>query len=215
MTTRHVLEWDILFLLSCSVIGGIVFAMSFNHKPNIRSSLSFPVMQNFPNPSSTLVPTPKIETSSQISPDGSKNLAMKMIINNDTSKTYTFTTSDTTTANQQSIYSAILSNTENMSIPFNTWSPDNAYVFVQHMTASGSGVLVMKANGQPLTGGEQYLDVKPLFTAKITENTYQEVTGWASETLLIVNTKRQDGSKGPSYWFEVPSKAIIQLSTEF
>lgn len=213
MTIRHQIELDMVLLLVAASVG-IVFAMYYNNKSKISSSFSVPVMQDFQKQLATPAPAPKVETSSQESPDGTKILTMT-VTTKDTSKTYAFTTSDAANTNQQSIYSITLSGKESMSVPFNTWSPDNKYVFLIHNTTTGSEALVMKDNAQPFAEGEQYFNVTTLFTAKNTGNTYQETTGWASETLLIVNTTLQNGSKGSSYWFEVPSKAIIQLSTEF
>jgi hypothetical protein len=199
---------------------GIVFAAYFNHKPNTRYSFSLPVMQAqdstlSPVPSEAPVFAPEVQTFSQVSPDGTKKLTMTATTNKDAGKTYAFITSDAANANQQSIYEATLPNMENMSIPFNTWSPDNAYVFLGQNTASSSGAIVMKANGEPIVEGQRYFDVAALFKAQNTGNTYQETTGWASETLLIINTMQPDGTKGSSYWLEIPSKAIIQLSTQF
>ncbi|MCL5114060.1 MAG: hypothetical protein M1372_02745 [Patescibacteria group bacterium] len=220
MKKQHVIEQDTIFLLAVSIIAGVVFAAYFNHKPNIRFSFSLPSVQNFQKSASTSAPTPtlaslqKTETFSQVSPDGAKKLVMTVTTNKNKSKTYIFTASGETSATP-SIYAMALPDKESMSIPFNTWSPDGAYVFIQHNTSSGSGVLVVKGNGQPFEGGQQYLDVSALFAAKNTGNIYQEATGWASETLLILNTTQPNGSKGSSYWFEAPSKGIIQLSTEF
>jgi len=220
MTIRHAIEIDTLSLLAISALAGIVFAVYSNHKPNTRYSFSLPVMQAqdstlTPVPSEAPVLAPEVQTFSQVSPDGTKKLTMTVTVNKDASKTYAFIASDAASANQQSIYEATLPATENMGIPFNTWSPDNNYVFLQQNTASGSGSIVMKANGEPIAQGQQYFDVAALFNAQNTGNTYQETTGWASGTLLIINTKQPDGTKGPSYWLEIPSKAIIQLSTQF
>lgn len=219
MTVRHAIELDTLSLLAISAVVGIVFAAYFNHKPNTRYSFSLPVMQVqdstlTPTPSAAPAFAPKAEAFSQSSPDGTKKLTMTTTTNQDSSKTYAFTTSDEAN-NQQSIYKTTLPGTENMSIPFNTWSPDNNYVFLQQNTASSSGAFVVKTNGEPIVEDQQYLDITALFNARNTGNMYQETTGWASETLLIINTTQPDGSKGPSYWLEVPSKAIIQLSTQF
>jgi len=208
MTTRQTIELDMVILLAVSAAAGIVFATFFNQKSN-ASSFSFSAVGALQNetPINILTPVPKIETSSQISPDGTKTLTMAVTTNKDQSKTYAFT---------PSIYpTTTLSSPNSMSIPFNAWSPDNVYVFVEQKDASGSGALVMKADGQPFVGGEKYFDARALFIAKNTGNTYQETTGWASETLLIVNTTKPNGTKGPSYWFELPSRAIIQLSSEF
>lgn len=219
MTTRRVIELDIFVLAIVSTFIGIFFALYSNNKSNIRTSFLLPAMENFQNPTPlpTQAPPPKIETSSQISPDGTKKLTMTITTNKDNSKTYAFTTSEVEVTNttEQPLFDTTLSGTESMSIPYNTWSPNNLYVFLQHNTPGNSEAFIMKANGQSLAGDEQYYNVTVLFNAKNTGNTYQETTGWASNTLLIVNTTRPDGSKGPSYWFEVPSKAIIRLSTVF
>jgi len=220
MTIRHAIELDTISLLAISAIAGIVFAAYFNHKPNTRYSFSLPVMEAqdstlTPVPSDVPVFTPEVETFSQGSPDGTKKLTMTVTANKDASKTYAFTTSDAANTSQKSIYTTTLPNAENMGIPFNTWSPDNNYVFLQQNAATSSGAIVMKANGEPLTEGQPYFEVVALFNAHDTGDTYQETTGWASETLLIINTTRPDGTKGPSYWLEIPSKAIIQLSTQF
>lgn len=213
--TARTLEIDTIFLLSISAIAGVVFAVSSNHKPNISYSFSVPVIETSQNPISILNPVPTTKTSSQISPDGTKILKMTTITNKDTTTTYSLIASNSDGQNQQSIYATTLPSTESITIPFNTWSPDNKYVFIQHNILNGSEALVMDASGKPLVQGEQYFNAASLFTAKSTGNTYQEATGWASETLLIINTLQQDGSKGPSYWLEIPSKAIIQLSTQF
>jgi|SRR5579872_2938919 len=220
MTTRSIVEIDIASFFMAALVG-IIVGMYFNHKPNNKLYLSLPVAKIQQNPNSTLspiptvTPTPKIETFTQISPNGAKTLTMSIKANKNASKTYTFTTSDSTNTNPQLIYSTTLSSKEGMSIPFNTWSSDNTYVFLEYNKASGNEALVFKADGGELVAGQNYFNVTELFTAKNTGNTYHETTGWASDTLLIVNTTNKDGSKGPSYWFEVPSKAIIQLSTQF
>jgi hypothetical protein len=228
MTKRHTTGINPILFLALSAITGVFFAAYLNHKTNIRASasISLPVVQHLqnqptlifvPTPTSipSLAPTPKTETFSQVSPDGTNTLTMTVTTNQDLTKTYVFTTFKGTNTTQKLIYNTTLPSVESMVIPFNTWSPDNAYVFLQHNSLGSNEVIVMKADGQPLSEGEQYYNVKTLFTARNTGDSYRETTGWASETLLIINTTLPGGSKGPSYWFEVPSKAIIQLSTQF
>lgn len=218
MTKRHLIEIDsvILFILAAGI--GVAFAFYTGHKPQFTNKIYLPVMQYLQNPFTpptiTHPPIPQPQVTSQLSPDGTKQLTMMVTTNKDLSKTYTFATSDADGSNRQTIYTST-SITDSIGVPFNTWSPDNKYVFLERHTATGSEALIMKTNGQPITEGEKYFNVAALFTAKNTGNAYQETTGWASETLLIVNSTKQDGSRGPSYWFEVPSKAIIQLFTEF
>lgn len=215
MTIRHQIELDITAFLVAGALVGFAVAFYSHPSPKVRLSVAMPVAQDLQNLTPTPTFVPKIDTSSQVSPDGAKKLTLTTTTNKDETKTYAFTTAGVDNANQQSIYSITLPQAESMNIPFNTWSPDNAYVFLERSSSSGTSALVMKANGQPFADGQQSADVTVAFAAKSTGNAYKETTGWASETLLIVNTTKPDGSKGPSYWYEVPSKAIIQLSTEF
>lgn len=217
MTTRYNIETNILFLLMISAVAGSIVAVNMTNKPISKTSFSIPVMQSINK--QTLAPTPvitpEIETSSQLSPDGTKKLTLTAKTNADLTKTYTFSSSNITDTSLEPLYRTTLPGDVSMHIPFNTWSPDNTYVFIQQTTASESGAVVMRADGKPFQDGQQYLDVTSVFSAKDTGNTYQETTGWASETLLIMNTTQPNKEKGPSYWFEVPSKVITQLSTQF
>ncbi len=214
MTTRHQIELESVSLLAVAAFVGIFLAVFPNHRPRLSSSFSLPVMNNYQNQEATISPLPKTITFSQVSPDGTHTLTM-ITTGRNTTKTYTITTTSDSAPNPLTIYSTTLPDTESINIPFNTWSPDNKYVFLEHKTQQGTEALVMKASGEALSADASFYNVTSLFTAKNTGNTYDQTTGWASETLLIVNTKLPDGSKGPSYWFEVPSKAIIQLSTAF
>ncbi|HZE86968.1 MAG TPA: hypothetical protein VE090_02055 [Methylomirabilota bacterium] len=215
MTRRHQLTFELetLSIIAISACLGIVLAMYFHNHPK---KISFPVMDTQLSPTPTAPPPPQVDSSSQTSPDGTKKLTMTITSKNDAdTKSYIFTTTDADGSNQQQIYTAILPPTESLTIPFNTWSPDNKYIFLQHNTKEGNEALVLRANGEPMTETDQSFNAATLFAARGTPYTYQETTGWASETLLIFNTTNADGTKGPSYWLEVPSKAVIQLSTEF
>jgi hypothetical protein len=156
----------------------------------------------------------KITTSIQISPDGIKNVIMKMTQNSDKTTIYDFSISDANGQNEQHIFTQTLNSGE-MMIPFNTWSPNNQYFFIQQNIAESKSIFVFKADGSEFAPDVSYLDATDAFKKADTGNNFAEATGWASDTLIIINTTKQDLTKGPSYWFEVPSKVIIQLSTEF
>lgn len=160
-------------------------------------------------------PIVKVDTASQPTPDGKKKLLMEATHKKDTS-TYVFTTSDGSGGNIEPLFTttvqASASATEGLNIPFNTWSPDNKYLFIQ---TNDGDAWVFNATGEEIVTGQRYFDVRDLFNAAGKKDTYKVTTGWASETLLIVNTLAPDKTKGSSYWFEVPSKAIIQLSSQF
>lgn len=215
MKTRHL---SLVLLTSLVIVAGIItsmFAWRYVAPPQAKKQLSpfTPVIQ----PQTVIAPpvSPPIkqtETASQISPDGSMNLVMQSTRNNDGTRLYTFSTVNTSTNISQQIYVATLPSSDTMSIPFNTWSPDDKYVFFQK---GGHDVLVLLASGEPMTSSEQYYNVENLFNSPNRTDKYNETTGWASPTLLIVNTVKPDNSKGSSYWFEVPSKAVIQLYSVF
>lgn len=155
---------------------------------------------------------PKVDSASQITPDGTRILSMTRTQNSDNTYTYEFVVEDESGANKKQIYTATTPVSENMSIPFNAWSPDNQYVFIQKNT---DDALVFKASGEPVTDGQLFFDIKDTFEEKANTVTPRVITGWASDRLIIVNTFKTDSSIGPSYWFEVPSKAVIRLSSLF
>lgn len=212
MTIRRQIE-------TISFIGMAIFLGSFfvwRHNQNFQKQ--FHIISPIVAENKTPIITPvinlvvKIDTAEQISPDGAKKLVMKTTHNANGTLTYEFTTVDTTTNNQQPLYTATLTGSESISIPFNTWSPDNKYVFIQK---DGNRALVFKASGGQIVTDQMYLDVLDTFTTKGIKDTPAETTGWASPTLLIVNTTTTDNTKGSSYWFEVPTQAIIQLASQF
>jgi len=111
------------------------------------------------------------------------------------------------------IFTKTVSLAEFISIPRNSWAPEEKYVFIEKTNANGQkDYLVFQASGKPFAKGEAYFDVKELFALKKNNYTFKEATGWASPTLLIFTTLKEDGSKGSSFWFEVPSQAFLQLA---
>lgn len=206
----------IIILIAGSIIAGIAVAVYVHYLQSTRVTLLVPVVEQMQpvQTSPTIPPPPPKETLSQVSPDGKKTLEMTVTTNPDAGKTYVVLVKEEA-ADPRVLSIMTLPKEESLSIPFNTWSPDDVYVFLHHTSVSGTEATVMRADGKPCTPTEQTINVTSLFTAKNTGNAYQETTGWASDTLLIVNTTTPAGAKGPSYWFEIPSKAIIRLSSQF
>ncbi|MBI5452523.1 hypothetical protein HY945_03605 [Candidatus Gottesmanbacteria bacterium] len=214
MTIRHQIEFGTISFLSLAAVAGITFAVLSNNKPQIPTSFALPVVESIQEPTPTATPAPKTDITEQPAPDGRKKLRMTTVVGSDTEKTFTFTVIDTATNEEKIAYKTITSNDENLSIPFNTWSPDDKYFFIKQVTNSGTDSLVFRGDGAPITETEQFLNSTSIFKAQITNNKYQDTTGWASETLLIINTTTPSDTI-QSYWFEVPSKAIIPLATQF
>jgi hypothetical protein len=100
-------------------------------------------------------------------------------------------------------------------LPFNTFSPENAYFFIEENNKDVRNYYVFSASGRMLRNEEQMINVSKLFEEKFPHLKLIEATGWASSTLLVVNTNTESGEQGPSFWFEVPSLAFIQLATRF
>jgi hypothetical protein len=210
MTFKRKLEFEVIFLIIIAVVVGIFLAVyRNNYKPQFKVT---------PNPVSMQVAkkviAPKITVSSQISPDGTKKVIMRETENQDGAKNYDFSVLDIESASELPISTQVVSSGD-MRIPFNTWSPDDRYFFIDQYAGSDKSVFVYKTDGAEFAPGAIFLDATDSFKKANTGNIFDEATGWASDTLIIVDTVKQDNSKGPSYWFEVPSKAIIQLSTEF
>lgn len=211
ITLRHQLELETFFLLIIAAGVSLFFVMyKNNYQPQFSLASNLPSRQ-----APAEVIAPKVTLSSQISPDGTKKIILKTTENNNNTSTYDFSTADGDGANKKPVFTKTLDSSKSMTIPFNAWSPDNKYFFIQENSGDNKSIFVFKATGESFSDTEKYLDATKLFNQKNTGNNFAQATGWASESLIIINTTKEDGAKGFSYWFEVSSKAIIQLSTEF
>lgn len=209
---KHKLES--IFLITITAMAGLFLAISIN-KPELKI---FPARtaidaNSIETPLPTEIPLPESKVS-EISSDGSKKVILKTIQNKDETKSVVLSTEDSGSGEQQVIFKVTLEKGKSIIIPYNTWSPDNKYFFIRENTPTETQIMVFNAKGEPFANGESYLDLTGVFRKQETGNNFSEATGWASETLIIVNGVTKDNTK-VSYWFEVPSKAIMQLSTVF
>jgi len=148
------------------------------------------------------------------SPDGKFSLNMKQEKGKDAT-TYTFLMTDETSGVQKEIYSQTVLTGTTLSIPTNTFSSDDKYIFLKETSLTATGYFVLASSGVPITKDIQTLDISGLFTTKYQNYVISDVTGWAGPTLVVINTNKNDGSLGPSFWFDVASRSFIQLSTRF
>lgn len=209
ITLRRQVELESIFLISVVAAVSLYFVIQRN-PGQFNGPMRIAAMN-----SSFAAPDSSQNIFSQISPDGTRKVVMKVTRNSDNTSTYNFSTADEDSGNEQYIFSKTLNSSDSMTIPFNTWSPDNKYFFIQENVGNNKSVFAFKATGEAFSDTENYLDVTDLLSKRNTGNNFAEATGWASESLIIINTTKQDNTKGPSYWFEIPSNAVIQLSTEF
>lgn len=201
----------LIILILITLIAGVSMLI-FNHNTYTTNTRAF---EDIPN---TLSPTPTTiseisETEQMSSPDGTENLTMERQKMGESIK-YSFFTSDTSGA-QQFIYSKELISSQSISIPFNTWSPDNRYFFVKESTSGKNNYYVFYASGENFFDYSQYLSVQLLFEEKVDGYVITDVTGWAAPTLLIVNTQEKEGDGKVSFWLDVRSQSFIRLGTYF
>ena len=113
---------------------------------------------------------------------------------------------------QTLLFSKSATENESFTLPANAWAPEEKYVFIDGKNKGTTQTLVLKTDGTPFADGNQAADVASLFASKEADYHFDTATGWASPTLLIVESTKQDGSLGPSFWFEAPTQGFIQLS---
>lgn len=102
-----------------------------------------------------------------------------------------------------------------LEIPYNTWSPDNIYVFLKEITPIVNNYLVFKSSGNLFQNDLPYLSIQDLFKKNVPNYLIEDVTGWGAPNLLIVNAKANESDQKVSFWFDVPSQSFIQLGTYF
>ena len=158
-------------------------------------------------PVATPLQTTPLETSTMDSPDGTKTLTMIKRQINDLASYFFYT-------DGKLIFKKTESLTQSFSIPYNTWSPDNVYVFLKEITPSVNNYYVFYASGEPFPDNVQ-VNLQDLFSQKFPDYTIMDVTGWAAPNLIILNTKTKQEGRDVSFWFDVPSLSFIQLSTYF
>ena len=157
------------------------------------------------------LPIPSILQSEVDSPDGTMQLILQMQINANNTVSYQLSAQKADGENKITIFSQTGGQGQ-FSISQNTWSPDNNYVFMEQYLNGQQTWLVFNASGQNFSDGQQSIDVMALFVKRLEPETILNVTGWDSDTLLHVFTQKTDGSRGPSFWFDVPSRSFTQLA---
>lgn len=218
MTLRHELE-TIFFIFFASIIAlaSLFYLRSPKHMQQLSVATPLPnFVSNQLTPTPTPIPDiPKVTFDSWTSSDGKEKISMKTEQNPNLSKTYTFTLINTADNSSFPLFFQTVASTSSMTIPFNAFAPDNAYVFLQQKDNDTTHFLVFKTSGQPFANGQQYLDVTPLFVAHTASYKLVDVTGWAGPGLLIVNAKAVDGNANSSFWFDMSSESFISLANYF
>ena len=168
----------------------------------------------FVSPTPTSIPIQEsVTTVSQNSPDGKEIVTLKTQ-RNGSSTTYTITTTAADTNASKVVSSISTASQSAMTIPFNTFSPNNAYFFLKDDRSDGAHFLVFQTSGENFSTGEKYIDVSQRFAGYTSTYSLADVTGWGDNELLIVNAKSSQGDKA-SFWFVISSGGWIPLSNYF
>lgn len=206
------LEFEAILFVIIGAVVGFYFVHAQNKPDQFANQATIYSQAAEPSKEEPLQTVPSVSPTapmSQISSDGTKKVTVQIEENTDATRTFTISTDD-----KKAIFSEKLNVGESISLPFNSWSADNRFFFIKETTREGTSILVFKADGQPFADGEAYLDLTGTFRARVGD-TFDVATGWAEDDLIVINTKLTDGTQGSSYWFAVPSKAIIPLAVQF
>ncbi|SRR5258708_33305241 len=184
---KHHFKLILLLIIFVAAIGAIFAGTDVKKPKPVVSKATAPITEPaFP------------EITSQESPDGKEILTIRKLTNAGNT-TYTVSSSSGIDFTKQ------LPKNITMSIPFNTWSTDGKTVFVKEDLGSTVNWYVYPEN----------INVTDYFNQKLPNYKLTEITGWAADNLLILNTNKADGTEGFSYWFDTGSHNFVQLSQRF
>lgn len=155
---------------------------------------------------------PTVTVSDVHSAKADKKLILRASLSMNGTTTYEFFVADINGGNERALFAKTLGAGAEMSLPVNAWDPTDTYVFIEEKIGGIPNYYVFKASGESFADDKKFIDVGAVWTAKDVGYSIRDATGWASGTLLIIYTKKEDGTKGPAFWFEIPGAAIIQLS---
>lgn len=159
------------------------------------------------------VPTPSL-TNIFESPDGKVSLTVRKEMDKNTTN-YSFFLSEGQNADQKYIFSRSENVGQSITIPYNTWSPDNLFFYLVENVPGNKNYLVFYSTGKIFANNLPYINISELFRQKFPDLILTDITGWGGLNLLVVNTNNKDGTLGYSYWFDMSNFSFIRLSTRF
>ena len=189
------------------LLAGLVFSGS------LRVQKGSPQPERF---ASTEMPVDEKETTVDvISPNEKVTLTMKGLKKADGTLKQTFFISLDAAKESVEIYTHESDPSYQILIPYNTFSPDNKYIFLKIEDPERAQYIVVRTDGKNIKGEEKSVEITSLFYEKYEEFVITDVTGWGGYSLIVVNTNYKDGKIGPSFWFDLSNFSFIQLSNRF
>lgn len=202
---KRLFKFLVLFIVVGIGVIGIIALKSRDQKPkNLPELLAAPVS----SPTSSTSNVTKVG-----SPDGQKTLEMTEKKEGE-QITYTVSVSGVNGVSNV-VFNKTYDAGWSVSIPYNTFSPDNKYLFLKVSGPSTTGYVVVNSTGSAINQSNQTVEIMSQFGAKEPNYKITDVTGWAAPTLIVINTDKSDGSIGPSFWFDLSDLSFISLSTRF
>lgn len=209
-------KFEAVLLVVISILTGLLISQY-----NSRTLWSAGAAQDIGSARGLLVvPEPTGEQSretiiTEISSDGSKKAMLKIFDAGQNVRDFALYTQEESGANTNLVYSKRLYGESGIILPFNMWSPDNKYFFIKEYTPEKISVKVFNADGGLFGAGESYLDLTEDFQPGSYGFAFQEATGWGGYNLIVFNSENEKKEQGPSFWYEIPSRSVIRLSTLF
>ena len=189
-----------------------------NYVKIVNNQIWKPEISPMPSPSPVPSPSPSPQIQSHLSADGKMELIIQSKTKSALQNDYDFYVKNQTDPKNEIgnklVFNQTLDKQAKISIPFNTWSPDNKYFFVKQSENKIDHFLLFKASGEKFED-QAFLDITNYYLEEEIAHTLVDVTGWAAAGLLIVTTKQADQTQGPSYWFDLSNQSFIPLFTRF
>lgn len=202
---------ETMFFITIATAIGLFVMVQVNGNRNIPA-FSAPLPAEI-TPLPTTVPSGPREEMMD-SPEGSKTLTMVTEEANEAA-TYALYISPKDEPKGDSFFKKTIGVGETVEIPFNTWAPDNAYIFLKEKKGSEASYIVFKSSGALFTNESALLSISELFAERVPNFLIQDITGWAAPNLLLINAEGKESDVKVSFWFDVPSQTFIQLGTYF
>jgi hypothetical protein len=194
----------LIFLISTLVVTGFVYAYGVSQKPDIPAYISLASVPATPLPETEVIIP---------SPDGKNTLTVKeKQVEGGVVKTFSIT--DVADGSSHEIFSKTVDAETSLTVPQNTFSPDNKYIFLKEENDIQVRFFSLPTNPN-LEKENKETYFTDFFQEQYPEFKIQDVTGWGGMTLIVINTKLSEDSKITSFWYDVASGSFIRLSSRF
>jgi hypothetical protein len=198
----------IISLTGIIIIAGLVFGGSAGLEKGtpVRTDLAYEAKGEIPLQKS------KVDI---ISPDGKFTLIVEEEREKDVKVSQKFYITSEKVETPIMIYENVSAPESMFSVPINTFSPDNKYIFLKYEESGKDRYIVVRTDSEDIKPDTKTVEIVELFSEKQPDYVITDVTGWGSYSLIVVNTDTVAGNMGPSWWFDVSNFSFIRLSSRF